>query len=44
MKNMMNIKSYYVDCKVNAEKSYRVIYDVPSILKKFIELYKEVVS
>ena len=37
-------KNYYVDCKVNAEKRYREIYDVPSIIKKFIELYKEVVS
>ena len=44
MKNMMNNKSYYVDCKVNAEKRYREIYDVPSIMKRFIELYKEVVS
>ena len=44
MKNMMNNKNYYVDCKVNAEKRYREIYDVPSIIIKFIELYKEVVS
>ena len=44
MKNMMNNQKYYVDCKVNAEKRYRQIYDVPSIMKKFIELYKEVVS
>ena len=44
MKKMMNNKNYYVDCKVNAEKRYREIYDVQSIMKKFIELYKEVVS
>ena len=44
MKNMMNNKNYYVDCKVNAEKRYREMYNVPSIIKKFIELYKEVVS
>ena len=44
MKNMMNNQKYYVDCKVNAEKRYRQIYDVPSIMKKFIELYKEVIS
>ena len=44
MKNKMNNQNYYVICKLNAEKRYKVIYDVPSIMKKFIELYKEVVS
>ena len=44
MKNMMNNKNYYVNCKINAEKRYKEIYDVPSIMKKFIELYREVAS
>ena len=44
MKNVMNNQKYYVDCKVNAEKRYRKIYDVSSIMKKFVELYREVVS
>ena len=44
MKKMIHNKGFYVDCKINAEKRYKDIYDVPSIMKKFIELYKEVVS
>ena len=44
MKKMIHNKGYYVDCKINSEKRYKEIYDVPSIIKKFIELYKEVVS
>ena len=44
MKNMIHNKNYYVECKLNASKRYKEIYDVPSIMKKFIELYKEVVS
>ena len=44
MKKMMNNKNYYVECKLNAEKRYREIYDVPSIISRFVELYKEVVS
>ena len=44
MKKMIHNKGYYVDCKINSEKRYKEIYDVPSIMKKFIELYKEVVS
>ena len=43
MKNMMSNKNYYVVCKLNAEKRYREIFDVPSIMKKFINLYREVV-
>ena len=43
MKKMIHNKGFYVDCKINAEKRYKDIYDVPSIMKKFIELYKEVV-
>ena len=41
MKNLMNNKNYYVVCKLNAEKRYREIYDVPSIISKFVELYQE---
>ena len=44
MKKMIHNKGYYVDCKINSEKRYKEIYDVPSIIKKFIEIYKEVVS
>ena len=41
MKMLMNNKNYYVNCKVAAEKRYREIYDVPSIISKFMELYRE---
>ena len=44
MKKMMNNKNYYVDCKLNASKRYKEIYNVSSIMRNFIELYKEVVS
>ena len=44
MKKMMNDKNYYLDCKSNASKRYKEIYDVPSIISKFVSLYKEVVS
>ena len=44
MKKMMSNKNFYVECKLNAEKRYREIYDVPSIIKSFVELYREVVS
>jgi len=44
MKKMMNDKNYYVDCKLNASKRYKEIYDVPSIISKFIDLYKEVIT
>jgi len=41
MKNLMCNKNYYVVCKLNAEKRYREIYDVPSIISKFVTLYRE---
>jgi glycosyltransferase involved in cell wall biosynthesis len=41
MKNLMNNKNYYVVCKLNAEKRYREIYNVPSIISKFVTLYRE---
>ena len=44
MKNLMNNKNYYVVCKLNAEKRYREIYDVPSIISRFMELYREAAS
>ena len=44
MKKMMNDKNYYVDCKSNASKRYKEIYDVPSIISKFIDLYKEAIA
>ena len=44
MKKMMNNKNYYVDCKLNASKRYKEIYNVSSIMRNFIKLYKEVVS
>ena len=44
MKKMMNDKNYYLDCKSNASKRYKEIYDVPSIISKFIDLYKEAIT
>jgi glycosyltransferase involved in cell wall biosynthesis len=44
MKNLMCNKNYYVVCKLNAEKRYREIYDVPSIISRFMELYREAAS
>ena len=41
MKMLMNNKNYYVNCKVAAEKRYREIYNVPSIISKFMKLYRE---
>ena len=41
MKNLMNNKNYYVVCKLNAESRYRKIYNVPAIISKFVELYRE---
>ena len=41
MKKLMNNKNYYVSCKANAEKRFREIYNVPSIISKFVNLYKE---
>ena len=45
MKKMMNNKNCgnYVECKLNAEKKDNIeqIYDVPSIISRFVELYKE---
>ena len=41
MKNLMNNKNYYVVCKLNAKSRYQKIYDVPSIISKFVELYRE---
>ena len=40
MKNLMNNKNYYVVCKLNAEKRYREIYNVSSIISKFVQLYQ----
>ena len=41
MKNFMNNKDYYDVCKLNAERRYKEIYNVPSIISRFIKLYKE---
>ena len=41
MIDMLYNKNYYVVCKLNAESRYRKIYNVPAIISKFVELYRE---
>ena len=44
MVSMMKDHQYYKDCVNNASKRYQEIYNVESIIKKFSNLYKEVVG
>ena len=44
MISMMKDRQYYNDCVNNASKRYQEIYNVESIIKKFSDLYKEVVG
>ena len=42
MNKLMHDKKYYAQCVYNCNKRYKQIYNVPSIISKFIKLYKEV--
>ena len=44
MKKMMYNKNYYVDCKINSSKRYENVYKLDTVIKKYIEIYKEVAS
>ena len=41
MNKLINDKDYYVQCMNNSGKRYKEIYNVPSIISRFIGLYKE---
>jgi len=41
MNRLMNDSKYYQQCKINAGKRYNTIYNIDSIIKKFVELYQE---
>lgn len=41
MNRLMNDSKYYQKCKINAGKRYNTIYNIDSIIKKFVELYQE---
>ena len=41
MNRLMNDKDYYIQCMNNSGKRYDEIYNVPSIIDKFIKLYEE---
>ena len=42
MNMLMHDKNYYIQCMSNSGKRYEEIYNVSSIINKFIKLYKEV--
>ena len=44
MNRLMDDKDYYIKCMNNSGKRYEEIYDVKSIMNKFVHLYREVVS
>ena len=44
MKKLMTDKDYYTQCKNNSGKRYKEIYNVPSIINRFVKLYREVVN
>ena len=44
MKKMMYNKNYYVNCKINSNKRYENVYKLDTVIKKYIEIYKEVAS
>ena len=44
MKKLMSDVDYYTQCKNNSGKRYKEIYNVPSIINRFVKLYKEVVN
>ena len=37
----MDDKDYYIQCMNNSGKRYKEIYNVPSIIGRFIKLYEE---
>ncbi len=41
MNRMMNDRDYYIQCVKNSGKRYEEIYNVPSIISRFVELYRE---
>lgn len=44
MSDLMIDDKYYQQCRSNASKRYSTIYNIDSIIEKFIELYKSVVN
>ena len=42
MKNMIDDYEYYRQCVTNASMRYNEIYNVESIINRFVEIYKEV--
>ena len=44
IEKMMYNKNYYVNCKVNSNKRYNDVYKLETVIKKYIEIYKEVAS
>lgn len=44
MRSLMTDDKYYEQCSDNAFKRYSKIYNIDSIIKKFIELYKGIVN
>ena len=44
MRNMIDDYEYYRQCVTNASSRYNEIYNVESIINRFVEIYKEVVD
>ena len=44
MNRLIKDKDYYNQCMNNSGRRYKEIYNVPSIISKFIKLYKGAVS
>lgn len=44
MRDLLSDDKYYKQCSENAAKRYNMIYNVDSIIEKFIELYKTVTN
>ena len=44
MKKMMYNKNYFVNCKINSNKRYEDVYKLDTVIKKYIEIYKEVAN
>jgi hypothetical protein len=42
MGDLMGDDKYYEQCTENAAKQYNTVYNVDSIIGKFVELYKKV--
>ena len=37
-------KNYYVNCKINSNKRYENVYKLDTVIKKYVEIYKEVAT